>query len=200
MIDRELIETFTAAILAEDLSPIAPHFTQHAMAAPLLTWDPAPSAILDPQLSLLYGWWLGQRTPERFPHIDSIDPFALKQALGYLVILDVLEDGWDYRYRLYGSVIAERAKRDHTGMRTSELHAVTPIPCFYIGCYRAILARQQPMLTFNEAPLDVATASWRRLILPLSDDSGTITRFLVGIMPGPWRMARALEPEPEPHP
>jgi len=195
MIDKQLIETFTAAILADDMSTVAPHFARHAMAAPTLTWDPDPTDIVDPQLALLFAWWMAQRTPERFPHVDSVDPFALKQALGYLVILDVLEDGWDYRYRLYGSVIAERAKRDHTGMRTSELHAIAPIPCFYIGCYRAILERRKPMLTFNEAPLDVATASWRRLVLPLSDDSGAITRFLVGIMPGPWRMARTLEAE-----
>jgi hypothetical protein len=103
------------------------------------------------------------------------------------MILDVLENGWDYRYRLYGSEIAQRAKRDYTGLRTSELKVVSPIPNFYIACYRAVLVRPEPLMTRNQAPSEVATTSWTRLVLPLRGPEDDIARFLVGNVPGVWR-------------
>lgn len=187
MTDRALIEAFTRAVLAEEPSALIPHFLAHDIAPPIFRWNPQVGTLVEAPLKVLFRWWRAQRVAGGIPSVDAVDPLALKEALGYLMILDVLEDGWDFRYRLYGSEIAQHAKRDYTGQRTSELKVVSPIPTFYIACYRAVLVRPEPLLTRNQPPTDVATTTWTRLVLPLTDGGGRIARFLVGNVPGTWR-------------
>ncbi len=195
MTDRALIETFTRAVLAEDPSALIPHFFAHDIAPPIFRWNPQVGSLVEAPLKVLFRWWRAQRAAGGIPSVDAVDPLALKEALGYLMILDVLEDGWDFRYRLYGSEIAQHAKRDYTGQRTSELKVVSPIPTFYIACYRAVLVRPEPLMTRNQPPTDVATTTWTRLVLPLCDGDGRIARFLVGNVPGTWRQPRESEPK-----
>ena len=194
MTDRALIESFTRAVLAEDAAAIVPHFAQHNIQPPSFHWNPRIGTLYEAPLKVLFQWWRAQRPARGLPSIDAVDPVALKEALGYLMILDVLEDGWDYRYRLYGSEIAQHAKRDYTGQRTSELKVVSPIPTFYIACYRAVLVRPEPLMTRNQPPTEVATTTWTRLVLPLAGPDGKIARFLVGNVPGTWRQPREAEP------
>jgi hypothetical protein len=187
MTDRAVIDALTEAILAERAEALVPHFEPLGLRPPSFRWNPSDGNLFEAPLKVLHGWWKRQRPRGAIPSIDAVDPAALRDALGYLMILDVLDNGWDYRYRLYGTEIAKRAKRDYTGLRTSELKVVSPIPTFYIACYRAVLVRPQPLMTRNQAPSDVATTSWTRLVLPLRGPEDSIARFLVGNVPGEWR-------------
>jgi hypothetical protein len=190
MTDRTLIESFTRAVLSEDAAAIVPHFAAHGIEPPTFRWNPQIGMLFEAPLKVLFQWWRSKRPARGLPSIDAVDPHALKEALGYLMILDVLEDGWDYRYRLYGSEIAQHAKRDYTGQKTSDLKVVSPIPTFYIACYRAVLVRPEPLMTRNQPPSEVATTTWTRLVLPLAGPDGKIARFLVGNVPGTWRQPR----------
>ena len=187
MTDRALIERFTRAVLAEDTAAIEPHFIDGRVSPPSFRWNPDPAALREVPLKALLAWWQSLRPAHGLPSAEAVDPIALKDALGYLMILDVLEEGWDYRYRLYGTAIAQHAKQDYTGRRTSELKVASLIPTFYIACYRAVLLRPEPLMTRNEPPIDVATTAWTRLVLPLSGPGGKVTRFIVGNVPGSWR-------------
>lgn len=187
MTDRALIETFTRAVLADDAAAIVPHFVAHKIQPPSFRWNPQIGMLFEAPLKVLFRWWRAKRPTHGLPSIDAVDPVALKEALGYLMILDVLEDGWDYRYRLYGSEIAQHAKRDYTGQKTSDLKVVSPIPTFYIACYRAVLVRPEPLMTRNQPPSEVSTTTWTRLVLPMAGADGKIARFLVGNVPGTWR-------------
>src|SRR5688572_6123690 len=179
MTDRATIDALTEAILAERSDALLPHFEPHGLKPPSFRWNPSDGNLFEAPLKILHGWWRAQRAAGGIPPIDAADPSALSDALGYLMLLDVLDNGWDYRYRLYGTEIAKRAKRDYTGMRTSELQVVSPIPTFYIACYRAVLVRPQPLMTRNQTPNDVATTSWTRLVLPLRGPEDNIACFLV---------------------
>lgn len=190
MTDRALIESFTRGVLSGDSTAIVEHFTSQDIQPPTFRWNPEPRSLRDAPLEILSRWWLSKRPAGGLPSIDDVDPIELKGALGYLMILDVLEDGWDYRYRLYGTEIARHAKRDYTGQKTSDLKVFSTIPIFYIACYRAVLERPEPLTTHNQPPIDVATSSWTRLILPLAGHDGRIARFLVGNVPGTWRQPR----------
>jgi hypothetical protein len=191
MTDRALIETFTRGVLTDDPEAIVPHFMAHDIQPPTFRWNPAPGSLGEAALEVLLRWWQSKRPAGGgLPRVDAVDPIELKDALGYLMILDVLDDGWDYRYRLYGTEIARNAKRDYTGQKTSDLNVILPIPAFYIGCYRAVLTRPEPLTTHNQPPTEVATVSWTRLVLPLAGRDGKIARFLVGNVPGSWRQPR----------
>jgi len=110
------------------------------------------------------------------------------------MLLDVLDEGWDYRYRVYGSAIAERLGRDYTGRRTSDIARLSFTGAFYIAAYRAVIARRAPLFTVSPSPRYVAAVDWSRVTLPLVDGEGAITRLLVGNVPGDWRAASAPMP------
>ena len=190
MTDRALIDTFTRAVLSSDSTEIATYFLAQDIQPPTFRWNPELGSLGEAPLEALLRWWQANRPAGGIPSIDMVDAIGLKAALGYLMILDVLEDGWDYRYRLYGTEIARLAKRDYTGQKTSDLKVFSTIPIFYIACYRAVLRRPEPLMTHNQPPIDVATSSWTRLLLPLAGPDGRIARFLVGNVPGRWRQPR----------
>ena len=190
MTDRALIDTFTRAVLNGDSTEIATYFLAQDIQPPTFRWNPELGSLGEAPLEALLRWWQANRPAGGIPSIDMVDAIGLKDALGYLMILDVLEDGWDYRYRLYGTEIARLAKRDYTGQKTSDLKVFSTIPIFYIACYRAGLRRPEPLMTHNQPPTDVATSSWTRLLLPLAGPDGRIARFLVGNVPGRWRQPR----------
>jgi hypothetical protein len=189
VMDRAVIEAMTDSALSGDLGVIHDKFAANGLEEPVVRWGPTVDALTIPELAFLRRFWDEVSDPSSsFPDPRAIDPFVLKPALGNIMLLDVLEDGWDYQYRLYGSKIAEFAKRDYTGQRTSQLLAGPWITMFYIAMYRAVLRRPVPLYTENAPPADVPTTRWHRLIFPFGVGD-RITRLLVGNVPGPWRKA-----------
>ena len=52
----------------------------------------------------------------------------------------------------------------------------------YRAGYRAVFQRRAALFTEHNSPPWVAAEAWRRLILPLCDETGNCIRFLVGNM------------------
>lgn len=194
-VDRALI-----AALAEDIARADDHprtarfFADNDAQPPVLIWDPPEAALPEGPLRFLAAFWRARRAPGALPGIDVVDPLALKPALGYMMLLDVLDDGWDYRYRVYGSLIARRLGRDLTGARTSEIARTAFTGTFYIAGYRAVIARRLPLFSVSSSPGYVQATDWRRLALPLAGPDGGVKRLLVGNVPGDWRPPTAPMP------
>lgn len=189
MLDRAEIDCFTTALLRGETEPIGAVFRAHGNQMPLLRWAPGIDDLPKPQLKFLLEHWNGLRGAAVLPPRKAVDPVALKPALGFIMLLDVVDDGWDYVYRLYGSEIAPHVVRDYTGMRTSELvmSGHDYITHFYIACYRAARLRRLALYTENTPPPSIAVKIWHRLLLPFADTAGEPNHFLVGNVPGPWR-------------
>jgi hypothetical protein len=193
MLDRSEIAAFQTALMAEDHDAVARAFIARGNAAPVVRWSPRAEELDKPQLAFLRGFWDSHRNADGFIPRKEADPFLLRPALGFIMILEAIEDGWDYVYRLYGSGIAQYAVRDYTGLRTSELIVPghTYIQSFYIAGYRAAAARGEPLYTENTPPPTIAVERWHRLVLPMADAAGRPTLFLVGNVPGSWRPPEA---------
>ena len=73
---------------------------------------------------------------------------------------------------------------DMTGKRTSEIVTGSLASNFYIAGYRALLRRPEPLFTWHEMPMQITINSWDRIVLPLSDGAGRVTRILTCNMPG----------------
>lgn len=189
MLDRDEIAAFEAALLAGEGDAIGRVFAAHGNSPPVFRWRPEADKLEKPQLAFLRGFWEEHRDERGLIPRGRVDPFALRPALGFIMILEAIEDGWDFVYRLYGSGIAQYAVRDYTGLRTSELIVPghTYIQSFYIAGYRAAAARGEPLYTENTPPPAIAVERWHRLILPMADAAGRPTQFLVGNVPGSWR-------------
>jgi hypothetical protein len=114
------------------------------------------------------------------PHLREIDPFKLRPALGYLMVLEPVEDGRDFRYRLYGSTIARVSGFDMTERRTSEHPASAYVSEFSIAINRAVLKAGVPIYTTRRPAGAELAMRWHRLTLPFVDDSSAPRRILAG--------------------
>ena len=181
------VARLAGAIAAGDLDEITDLFLRHDAPLPDLVWRPYAESIPSDTLKVLYDYWERLRGNRRFPLAAEVDAVDMREALGHIMLLDVIDGGQDFRYRVYGTKIADRSGFDMTGKRTSEVRTDGYVRDFFLAIYRAVLLRGEPVFTNHAAPPRITAATWNRLILPLADDSGAIVRLLVGNVPHPWR-------------
>ena len=184
-----VLDALTADVLNADDAAIAAFFTAHDADPCRVIWAPDEDVLAEPELRFLNGFWQRNRAGDVLP-AAAIDPLNLRPALGYIMLLDVMEDGADFRYSLYGSLIAERTGFDWTGRRLSDMIARSFTGIFYAAVYRAVMRRRLPIYTKSWSPIHVAAAGWSRLVLPVGIPGGDVHRFLVGNVPGAWRPPR----------
>ena len=179
------LATLPAQLAAGDLTGISTLFARNRRAVPTIVWNPAPIALPRGELQFLYEHWNRLRGDRAMACASDIRGEDMVPALGHIMLIDVVDEGRVFRYRLYGSDIADYSGGDWTGKTTAEMIADTgtTAPIFYDALYRAILLRPEPVFTSNTSVANLTTATWLRLVLPLDGGDGRITRFLVGNVP-----------------
>ncbi|MCW5773399.1 MAG: PAS domain-containing protein [Rhodospirillaceae bacterium] len=156
----------------------------------LLAWAPRAADLPREELRFVLNWWqeLAPRSAD-LPSADiKLDPLTLRPVLGYLLTLDVVAGG-DFRFRLYGSKIAQRAGFDMTGKLVSEIPSPPDTVAFFLATYRAAQIERAPLYTEHTPWSGISTTRWHRLILPFADASGAVARFVVANLPGSNRIA-----------
>jgi hypothetical protein len=178
------IDAMRDGLLTDDLGPLAAPFLKHGLRSPVVKWNPPASELPTKQLPFVLNLWQSLRDADGRVAPEQIDPFLLRPALGYILLMDVLDDGADFYYRLYGSEVARVAGFDMTGKRTSQIVTGSLAGNFYIAGYRALLKRPEPMFTWHEMPMQITINNWDRIVLPLTGPDGRVTRILACNMPG----------------
>jgi hypothetical protein len=182
-LDWDRIARWTSDVAAGDITAITAIFAAHGAAAPGLAWNPPPEQFDAAALRFLITYWRGLAGPDALPHLKQIDPLALRPALGYVMLLDVVENGRDFRYRLYGSMIASISGFDMTGKLLSEHPAKSYVTEFGLANYRATVKRGEPVYTERHTVGAVQASRWQRIALPLVGDDGAIVRIMAGTAP-----------------
>jgi hypothetical protein len=182
-IDPAHAARWTDQFRAGDAAEARQAFAAAGARGPELIWHPSNGDLAFPQLVLLLDYWRRLAGDHALPGASAIDPFAMRSALGYVSLVDVLDRGDDFRTRLYGSIVAAVSGFDLTSDLVSTAPMQSYMRTYHLAIYRAVLARGEPLLTRHGAPDAKTTAAWHRLVLPLVGDDGTITRFLVGNLP-----------------
>lgn len=174
------------AIVAGAQEPFARWCEGVGLPIPTFVWLSDRQTTGNPRLDALATWYRGLAVDRAgLPGVSEIGPHVLRPFLGNLMLLDVIEDGADFRYRLYGAAIALRAGFDWTGKTVRALaelrpHAALPFHAFYA----AVLRRPQPLFTDHRPHPAVPVGHWQRLILPFSKTGdGRVDRLLVGNFP-----------------
>lgn len=129
-------------------------------------------------LRRLYAYWDEKRGTREFPGRPDIDPVEMRFALGNISLVDVLYEPMRFRYRLHGSLIAERLGIDMTGRFVDEI----PEPdrrAFVEENFRAVIASRQPLARTGERVLDQRAWNFDSMILPLGQSDGTIDLLLL---------------------
>jgi len=183
-IDPQTVERMADELAAGEISPTAEHlFTSRGRAAPLVRWSPTANSLPVEGLRFLLDYWHAARATADMPPVNAIDPLALKPVLGNIIILDVLEDGADFRFRLFGTQVAEAARFDWTGSTVDQMRRTLkgPGPAFYLAGYRALLRRREPIFTVSPAMVVFKDRSWARLVLPHGNAAeNRVERIVVG--------------------
>lgn len=178
------------SLIVERFDDVYAFFAANAVDRPVVAWSPTPETIGHSGLIQLLNYWREKRGERPAPRPSEIDPLEMRFILGYAMLLEVLDDGADFRYRLFGSGIAERFGAEMTGKRLSDMQSGEYIFSFFAAGYQAVVARGEPMFTEHYPSLRSEVSNWKRLILPLQNAEGRTVRLLVGQIPGPWRPRR----------
>lgn len=177
------VESWAALIARDELSAVREAFRSHGASGPNLVWTPLIDQIEQGTLKFLLGYWSRLALSGAIPLASQIDPIEMRPALGYVMLLEVVDGGHDFRYRVFGTEIATVSEFDMTGRLLSEHQASAYIVEFAIAAYRAAFVRRDPVLTEHWPSRTRHTASWQRLVLPLANSSGAVVRFLAGTVP-----------------
>lgn len=156
----------------------------------VLTWSPTTAVTDSEIMRFLIEYWQRLRGDRDLPLASEVTPFDLKPALGHIVLIDVLDEGWNGRFRVYGTKVAETYGRDMTGLLLSDIDGGNYASVFFRALYRAAWLRRISYYSHHFPPPHVAVESWQRLALPLAGADGRVTRFLACNIAGPWRPAR----------
>lgn len=140
--------------------------------------DELAAHLAEPRLQSVLGHWRAACGDRRMPAQRDIDPAAMVKALPYVFIAEPLDAGDDYRVRLVGSAFEEIYGRDVTGRCLSEI-LPPDVWCDMKAEYAEVCRTGQPSYTQTLMPQWIGlTVFYRRLLLPLSDDDGTVNRLL----------------------
>ena len=145
-----------------------------------MTVGPAADVIAEPDLRELYRYWSGKRGMRSFPARAEIAPDEIKRLLPFVLLVDVLDGGRHFRYRLVGTDAA--AGIDPTGKL---MHEAVPPGIYHdhiAALYRRAAAGSSALYNrssygYSDAP---GPRSITRLFLPLAADGVTIDMLLIG--------------------
>jgi len=112
------------------------------------------------------------------PHRAHFRPSKLRWMMGRLYLVDVLEGGADYRFRLFGIFWQTVYSADLTGLRLSQIEPFCHLASLR-GDYDGIVAQGIPALHLRRVrwPND-GSLEFQRLLLPFCDDGGQVSLIL----------------------
>jgi hypothetical protein len=134
-----------------------------------------------PLMQDLVAYWDRKRGDRLAPRRSDIDPTEIPTHLANLHMMDVLDGGADFRYRLIGTAIVEGLGRDNTGKRLSELYADRPEVLHKLVARFALVANERRPIFSRGRIWWLPDRSYRRFAgssLPLSDDGVTVNIIL----------------------
>ncbi|MEO3427821.1 PAS domain-containing protein [Pelagibius sp. CAU 1746] len=136
--------------------------------------------IPEPQLRDLYLYWIGKKDGRAWPAGGDIDTAELGPLLPYVMLVDVLQDGRRFRFRLVGADVAIGV--DPTGKLQHEelpegIYRDHITALFRRGAAGpgALYSRSAYGYTEIEGPRGIS-----RLFMPLASDGRTVDMMLVG--------------------
>ncbi len=133
------------------------------------------------EIGELVAYWEKKRGTRFAPQRSEIDPTEIPRHLSHIHMMDVLEGGADFRYRLIGTAIVAGLGRDNTGKRLSELYGDRPeVLRRFLDRFALVVREKRPIFSRGYIWW-LPDRSYRRFAggsLPLSDDGVTVNMIL----------------------
>jgi hypothetical protein len=157
----------------------------------------------DPILGPVLAYWTEKRGGRAMPCKSDIDPTEIPpKVLPNLQLIDVIDNGARFRYRLVGTAMVDAYGWDFSGRIADELFPDDRLN-FVQGIYRSVCTSKAPLFSRNKyhTPKNIDLFAMR-IYLPLSD-GGENVHHLLGVLRfefgalidcGVWGEAAKLDP------
>ena len=170
----------------DNIHPLQDFMVRQGRPRPTFQKNPNLANLPCQKIRYAYHYWITRQSETgALPSRDSIRPSGLGIALGNVTLLESIEDGRDYKYRLYGSNIVHLAQQDLQGLKLSEIHKAFPQKkyddrAFHLAIYQFCQAAATPCYVEYASPSREGKPAWlwRRLTLPLANKQGNPTMLL----------------------
>jgi hypothetical protein len=136
-----------------------------------------PSSLAAPHLKEAYAYWQGKLKGRAMPSRRDIDPVEMPRLLPYVMLIDVMAEPLDFRYRLVGTEMRAISRRDYTGLRFSEVPGKGRGSVVWDNC-ETVVTTKAP---FSRRPPYVGPERITRcenVLLPLSENGAEVSMIL----------------------
>ena len=134
-----------------------------------------PSMLNSPRLREAYSYWDAKRQTKLMPSRSDLDPVEIPRLLPYVILIDVMREPLDFRYRLVGTQACVIMRRDLTGQIFSEIPGNGQASALWRGC-EAVVSSKAPMCwQFSYLGPERSLRDCERVLLPLSKDGVNVT-------------------------
>jgi hypothetical protein len=138
---------------------------------------------LNPLFPIAYEYW-SRLAAARLPRRGEIDPVAIQEVLSNVMMLDVLDGGRDFRYRLAGSTVERNFGSSVKGVLLSDILKAFPSFEPIIEVKRHCAATASPYAC--DEVIFTHFGTLKRVYcfaMPLSDDGVAVSHlFAIGIL------------------
>lgn len=126
-----------------------------------------------------YAYWADKGGPDYLPRRSDINPFEIPDLIRNVVIIDVLRDPLDFRYRLMGTAITDHLEMDRTGQKMSEIPFQKAPSVIWQSCSQ-VVSEKRPVIT--DVPYVGPRSEFKEahdIVLPLFDERGDVDKLLI---------------------
>lgn len=139
--------------------------------------DPKALEVAAQDAAALLEFWHARGDGQGVPAWSDFDVVGLRQWLGDINLIEAVDDGNDFFFRIYGTRLAEAMGFDMTGKRVSQL-SDRRLVGMSLTLYRTVLAQGAPQFMFHRAPTSTVQRYWLRLAMPVASRDGRVDRVL----------------------
>ncbi len=147
---------------------------------PIAMESPLPGTPPLPLLHLLFDHWTSLQASGRLPPPSAFDILEVPKLFGHLHLVDVIGTPPRFRFRLFGTTIAEIGGRDLTGRWVDEIVPAAWSQDVHAAFLEPIRLRR-PCYSVWELDHAYKHAVLHRLACPMSSDGRGVDRLIVGI-------------------
>ena len=130
----------------------------------------------DERLVRLLAYWDTKRRMRRMPARSDIDVTELRYVLGNVLLIEVTAEQ-RFRFRLHGTVLADRVGHDLTGRFVEDMPNLDNRAVMLARC-RTLVSTKQPYMGAHRRVADRRRYGYEVLWVPLSADGDTVDMLL----------------------
>lgn len=129
----------------------------------------------------IYRYWRRKCRERAFPSRADIEPTEIPALLSHVFLIDVVDGGRDFRYRLLGTHIVESVGFEFTGQLVSEFMRDREQELRAQDYHRLVESREPQHVIGNMVAFGRDYMRYERVLCPLSSDGEAIDMIFGGL-------------------